>query len=87
LVLLYSPKPDYPASARRRRIQGVVVLDLTLEVDGTVSAATLVSGSGCEALDRSALDKVREWRYEPRLRETAVRPIFQRVRCVFRLDP
>jgi TonB family protein len=63
----------------------VVVLDLTIDPDGTVSAATLVSGSGCEALDRSALEKVREWRYEPA--SGAGRPRVQKVRCVYHLDP
>lgn len=87
LVAVYTPKPDYPIVARRKRIEGMVVLELSIESDGVVSAATLVESSGCEALDQAALEKVKEWKYERKLGESPRAALVQRVRCVFRLDP
>lgn len=87
LVAVYAPKPDYPLVARRRRIEGVVVLELTVEPSGIVSGAIVVESSGCDALDRSALEKVRHWIYERKPGGSPAAALFQRVRCVFRLDP
>jgi protein TonB len=60
--------PDYPADARRRGEEGVVRLALRIAVDGTVTSAEVASSSGVPALDRSALDAARRWRFRPATR-------------------
>jgi protein TonB len=50
---------EYPRSARLRRIEGQVVLELSIMADGQIASARVVAGSGHAALDDAALDMVR----------------------------
>jgi len=60
-----NPIPDYPIASRRRREEGVVLLNVMVEVNGTPSAISLNHSSGYPLLDRAALDGVRHWTFEP----------------------
>ncbi len=62
-VLIKSVPPVYPASAKNQRISGNVVLDALIDATGRVSSATVVSGP--RMLHQSALDAVKQWKYEP----------------------
>ena len=50
---------DYPRAARLRRIEGQVMLELSIMADGQIASAMVVTGSGHAALDDAALDMVR----------------------------
>lgn len=56
-------QPRYPAEAFERGIQGVVVVTVTVEPDGTVSYADI--SKSVEGLDAAALAAARQWRFEP----------------------
>ncbi len=58
-----NPKPPYPLSSRRLREQGVVKLSLCVNPLGTVESVSMVSSSGHEKLDKSAIETVRTWRF------------------------
>jgi protein TonB len=58
-------KPDYPSEARRRGIQGRVVLRVEVSAAGTTSGVTVISTSGHQALDKAALTSVQRWRFNP----------------------
>lgn len=49
----------YPAVARRRGEEGIVLIDLSVKADGSLAAARVSTGSGSAVLDRAALDLVR----------------------------
>ena len=55
--------PEYPELARRAGVEGVVVIDCTIEPLGLVSGVQVLSGH--PLLNQAALDAVRQWRYEP----------------------
>jgi protein TonB len=55
----------YPPEALRKRIQGVVVVRVEVDVIGGVSAASIAESAGDGSLDASALEAVRGWRFEP----------------------
>lgn len=55
--------PEYPADAKKARIQGTVVLDATIGKDGKIEHLSVVSGPA--ELQQSALDAVRQWEYQP----------------------
>jgi TonB family protein len=57
--------PEYPEGARRTGVQGTVVLDAVVSVEGAVTQVKVVSGP--DALSLAAIDAVRWWRYEPYL--------------------
>jgi TonB family protein len=57
--------PVYPAQAAQNHISGMVVLDVLIAKDGTVRSVTVTSGD--PALGTSAMDAVKQRRYEPTL--------------------
>ena len=57
------PVPVYPPEAKKARIQGKVLLNAVIGKDGTVEHLTVASGP--DALQKSALDAVHQWRYKP----------------------
>lgn len=60
----------YPAVARGLRAQGVVVVSVTLNDQGAVTAATPVSGS--KVLIPECLDNAKKWRFVPNRQKRAV---------------
>jgi periplasmic protein TonB len=57
--------PLYPQIAKTAHVQGNVVLHAIIAKDGTVQELTYISGPAL--LMRSAMDAVRQWRYQPTL--------------------
>jgi protein TonB len=60
-----SVAPVYPAIARQARVQGTVVIQAVIGVDGDVRDAQILNS--VPLLDQAALDAVRQWRYQPTL--------------------
>ena len=58
-------KPPYPEEARARRLEGTVLLLVSLDATGHVTAAALQRTCGHGILDRAALAAVRSWLFEP----------------------
>jgi len=61
--LVSKVNPAYPAEAKKDKIEGIVLLDVTIEKTGEVSKVSVVKGP--EALREAAAVAVRQWRYEP----------------------
>ena len=60
---LHNPPPDYPRMSKRLGEQGKVVLKVLIGTDGAPQKVELVTSSGFERLDKSALDAAMRWRY------------------------
>lgn len=58
-------QPKYPEEAKKKRIQGTVVLNVKIGKDGTVEELKVASGP--KELRQSALVAVRQWTYKPYL--------------------
>ncbi len=77
--------PVYPALARQARIQGDVVVRLTIDEGGVPTDIRLVSGH--PLLSPTALDAVKQWRFRPyQMDEKAVEADTQ-ITVRFRLGP
>ena len=61
--LLQRVLPAYPPLAKQARIQGDIVLDVVIGTDGSVNSAAVVSGH--PMLVQSAIDAVKQWKYNP----------------------
>jgi len=61
--IIHQVMPEYPELARQAGVQGTVVLDTVVSVEGAVTQVKFVSGP--EALSQAAMDAVRWWRFEP----------------------
>ncbi|NHC34367.1 energy transducer TonB [Scytonema millei] len=57
------PEPRYPASARRRGVEGTPKVAFFVDRDGNVSNPQLVQSSGDADLDAAALKQVTRWKY------------------------
>ena len=60
-----NPKPPYPISSRENGEQGAVMLYACITDHGKVERVDLAQSSGYPALDRSALDTIRQWSFRP----------------------
>jgi protein TonB len=56
-------QPKYSASARRKGIEGVVVVEFEVQPDGRVANARILSGP--PELHESVLKAVATWRFNP----------------------
>jgi protein TonB len=73
--------PVYPDAAKNSRVQGTVVLELTVNRAGDVVAVRVVGS--VPLLDAAAVEAVREWKYAPSDSDT---PRVFRVSVPFRLE-
>ncbi|MBN2371547.1 MAG: TonB family protein [Vicinamibacteria bacterium] len=71
---LSGPHPDYPDARKLKAGEAVsVTVSFVIDADGSVSGIE-VSESGGAALDKAAVNALKEWRFEPGVkRETRVR--------------
>jgi TonB family protein len=58
-------KPSYPRIARDAGWEGVVLLSVDIDPSGNVIDVRVAESSGHTALDDSAQDKIRSWKFEP----------------------
>ena len=63
-LLIYGPKPAYPALARQAHISGVVHLHAFIGKDGAVQSLTVIPPAH-PLLAPAAVEAVRQWRYKP----------------------
>lgn len=59
------PQPRYPPDALRSGTGGEVLVEFTVERDGSVSDVRVLRSSPPRTFDREALNAVRRWRFEP----------------------
>ena len=57
-------EPIYPETARRARLEGLVVLDAVIAVTGDIEDVRVVKSAG-PLLDSAAAEAVRRWKYRP----------------------
>jgi periplasmic protein TonB len=81
--LISSAKPIYPALAQKTAVQGDVVIETTIDKNGSVAKMHVVSGPSL--LRQAALNAVRQWRYEPLLLNNQPISVEMMVTVKFRL--
>ena len=82
--LLREVKPDYTEDARRRNLEGEVVVEIIVRRDGTVGNMRLLQGLGA-GLDQRAMEAVRQWRFAPARRHGTPVDVLVEVAVEFRL--
>jgi TonB family protein len=83
-VALTKVDPKYPATARRARLEGAVVLYGIITKEGRVTEVAVVNGID-EQLDSSAVEAFRRWRFEPGRKNGSPIPLEVVVEIPFRL--
>ena len=73
--------PVLPPAAARAGVRGVVVLEIVVGADGSVTGANVLRS--IPLLDRAALDAVKQWRYEPTQIDGRAVPVIMTVTVTF----
>jgi protein TonB len=76
--------PLYPAIAQAARVEGVVVIEATIGVDGRVEQARVLRS--VPLLDQAALAAVQEWTYTPTTLNGVPVPVIMTVTVHFKLQ-
>jgi periplasmic protein TonB len=82
--LLREVKADYTEDARRRNVEGEVVLEIVVRRDGTVGDVKIVQRLGA-GLDDRAVQAVRQWRFAPARRMGSPVDVIVEVAVEFKL--
>ena len=76
--------PLYPTMAQQARVEGTVVIEAIIGIDGRVKDARIVTSK--PLLDQAALDAVRQWQFTPTLLNGVPVPVIMTVRVAFSLQ-
>jgi protein TonB len=71
--LVSAPPPRYPLTAMRRKLEGQVTLEFTVQPDGSVSSPRVISATPEGVFDEAAIVAVSRWRFEPLPRAVTTR--------------
>ena len=77
-------KPVYPADAQGSGVQGIVIIEATIDPAGKVFDARVVRS--IPLLDKAAIDAVRQWEYTPTLVGGRPVPVIMTVTVNFTLQ-
>lgn len=76
--------PVYPEIARASHVQGVVIIEATIDPQGHVQATRVVKSVAL--LDQAALEAVRQWKFTPTLLNGTAVPIVMTITVNFTLE-
>lgn len=62
---LFAPRPPYPAEARSRGVEGMVVVRLRIDTKGRVVSSHVVGGEATDMFADTTLATVERWRFRP----------------------
>jgi protein TonB len=83
---LSNPPPVYPLAARRRGVEGTVLVRAEISAGGECQRAELKKTSGHEMLDNAALEAVKKWRFVPAKRGSQAVIAWVEVPITFKLE-
>jgi len=81
---IFMPDPAYTEEARRAKTQGTCVLGLIVDAEGHPRDIRIVRGLGF-GLDARAIEAVRQWRFEPAMKDGKPVNVQVNVEVTFRL--
>jgi len=66
-----NPQPNYPAQALRSGVEGSVSVRIEVDANGNATDVTVVERTGERSrdLDRAVISAVRNWRFEPAMKD------------------
>ncbi|MEA2083467.1 MAG: energy transducer TonB [Thermodesulfobacteriota bacterium] len=82
-----NPPPVYPRAARRRGLEGMVLLEVLVDRSGRVGNLRIFSSSGHRILDKAALKSVQKWRFVSARRGDEPVDMWVKVPVRFELGP
>ena len=65
---VFQPSPSYPAELAKRKVSGVVKMEIVVDANGRVTNPRVISSSH-PAFQTAALAAIKQWRFEPGMRD------------------
>jgi len=86
--ILSRVEPSYPAYARRKGIEGKVILRFEINNDGSLGEITVVQSvmTGRRGLDQATINAIKKWEFSPAMRHGEPVPSVMILPFVFSLD-
>ena len=81
---IYMPNPEYSEPARRAKFHGTVMVGLVLGADGVPRDIWIIRGVGM-GLDEKSIEAVRQWKFEPAIKDGQPVAVFLNAETMFRL--
>lgn len=82
---IFAPQPKYTETARRARVQGVVILQGVLDVEGNLRRIQVVKPLA-QGLTESAVETVKTWKYKPATKDGQPVAVYLNVMVHFSLQ-
>lgn len=82
--LIVKVEPVYPEAAVKQKIQGTVVIEATIDVEGNVVNTTIIDGH--PMLNQAAIDAIKQWKYAPFIEEGVKKSVKFTVVVRFKLN-
>ncbi|MGW8181722.1 MAG: energy transducer TonB, partial [bacterium] len=79
--LIRRVEPQYPELAKRARVAGIVLLQVTVDETGSVAEVNIIRGH--PLLNQAAVDAVKQWKYSPTLLNDEPVPVIATVTVNF----
>ena len=76
--------PDYPDAAREAKVQGIVILEVVVDLNGRVAAWKILRGN--PLLNDAAVDAVSQWEFEPTFLNSVATPVRMTMTVNFTLN-
>jgi periplasmic protein TonB len=67
LIPLVRIAPQYPRNAQRDRIEGFVVMEVTINPDGTVRSARPIKAQPRGVFETAAMQSILKWKFKPKV--------------------
>jgi protein TonB len=79
-----SPKPAYPGAAFKARIEGTVLVEVLIDSQGRVARSRVIQS--VPGLDEAALATVRQWLFQPALKDGEPVSVLAHMPVAFRIN-
>lgn len=67
IILIAGVEPQYPRTAARDQIEGTVMLEVTVNPDGTVRSAKVIQAKPRGVFEAAAIQAVLKWKFKPKV--------------------
>lgn len=69
LIALVRIAPQYPRAAARDRIEGFVVMEISVNADGTVRSARPIQAQPRGVFETAAIQSIMKWKFKPKIQD------------------
>ena len=82
-VPVHREEPKYTKEARKKKIEGTVVISCVVDANGNVQDPKVNSGIHPD-LDKNALEAARKWRFKPGTKDGVPVPVYAVIEVTFK---